>query len=80
MSRPCLGSIDRNSYGPRVKGGGGLRVSRVAFGVKCACSCILGAFSPTWGATCQARGGGCLMEGGKAPVYHISISMQVCFV
>ena len=32
-----------------------MRVSRVAFGVKCAYSCMLGAFGPTSGATRPSR-------------------------
>ena len=43
-------TTDRNSYDPRVNGRG-IRVNGVAFGVKCAYSCILGAFGPRPGAT-----------------------------
>ena len=44
--RQCLQTADRNSYGPRVNGWGPW-VNGVAFGVKCAYSCILEAFGPT---------------------------------
>ena len=58
--RQCLRTTDRNSYDPRVNGRG-IRVNGVAFGVKCAYSCILGAFgvlrsSGPWG--CRRGGGG----------------------
>ena len=78
--RQCLQTTDRNSYDPRVNGRG-IRVNGVAFGVKCAYSCILGAFGPRPGATRPARGvlrtprGGGPNRGGgaRALIYHIHI-------
>ena len=44
----CLQTMERSSYGPRVYGRG-VWVNGVAFSVKCAHSCILGAFGPNMG-------------------------------
>ena len=76
--RQCLQTTDRNSYDPRVHGRG-IRVNGVAFSVKCAYSCILGAFGPRPGTTRPPRGvlrtprGG----GGKALIYHIYIYVYI---
>ena len=77
--RQCLQTIDRNSYDPRVNGRG-IRVNGVAFGVKCAYSCILGAFGSRPGATrlprgvlWTPRGGGQTGGGGRALIYNMYI-------
>ena len=87
--RQCLQTTDRNSYDPRVNGRG-IRVNGVAFGVKCAYSCILGAFGPRPGATRPPRGvlrtpGGGARQGGgpdgggggRALIYHIYIYIYI---
>ena len=61
--RVYLGQTVSTGYRPRSLwstgkwGGGGVRLKKLAFGVQCACSCILGAFGPTWGATRPGGGG-----------------------
>ena len=83
---PCVrvndGTTDRNSYDPRVNGRG-IRVNGVAFGVKCAYSCILGAFGPRPGATRPPRGvlrtprGGGQTGGGAELSYTIYIYIYI---
>ena len=76
--RQCLQTTDRNSHGRQVNGRA-MRVNGVAFGVKCAYSCILGAFGPPRGAAprpggpVDPLGGGGANRwggGGKALIYH----------
>ena len=84
--RQCLQTTDRNSYDPRVNGRG-IQVNGVAFGVKCAYSCILGAFGPRPGATRPPqgvlrtpRGGGADKGGGQSshiPYIYIYIYIYI---